>query len=53
MYGKKQSDHNKEALIKANRGRKLSPESRKKISDSITKYPPRQTGNTGIKSKFK
>jgi len=35
MYGKKQSAHNKEALKKANTGRKLSPESRKKISDSM------------------
>ena len=35
MYGKKQSARNKEALKKANTGRKLSPESRKKISDSM------------------
>ena len=35
MYGKKQSAHNKEAMKKANTGRKLSPESRKKISDSM------------------
>tara|TARA_Y100000296_G_scaffold37424_1_gene43351 strand:+ start:136 stop:555 length:420 start_codon:yes stop_codon:yes gene_type:complete len=35
MYGKKQSARNKEALKKANTGRKMSPETRKKMSDSM------------------